>query len=154
MRFLRHSLTGLLLLSLTVGLLVYAGQIVFSAVQDRITRETQAAPVRERVFAVNTVTARPGTETPVLTAYGQIESRRMLEVRAKTAGTLIELAGVFDEGGQVRAGQLLARIDPADAQFALDRARSDSPANPQSTKARGAASRAAETSARRSPGSR
>jgi len=125
MRFLRHSLTGLFLLSLTVGLFVYAGQIVFSAVQERISKDTQPAPGRERIFAVNTITVNPGSEVPTLTAYGQVESGRMLEIRTKAGGTLIELAGVFDDGGQVRAGQVLARIDPADAQFALDRARSD-----------------------------
>lgn len=125
MRFLRQSLTGLFLLSLTLGLMVYAGQIVYSAVQDRINKETEAPPRRERIFAVNVITAAPGTETPVLTAYGEVQSQRTLEIRAKASGTLTELANVFEDGGQVRAGQLLAQIDPSDAQFALDLAKSD-----------------------------
>lgn len=125
MRFLRHSLTGLFLLSLTVGLFAYAGQIVFSAVQERMSAETQAPERRERVFAVNTVTAAPGTQTPVLTAYGEVESRRTLEIRSDTPGRVTELTALFEDGGRVRDGQVLARIDPSDAQFALDLARAD-----------------------------
>ena len=125
MRFLRHSLTGLFLLSLTVGLFAYAGQIVFSAVQERMSAETEAPERRERVFAVNTVTAEPGTQTPVLTAYGEVESRRTLEIRSDTPGRVTELTALFEDGGRVRDGQVLARIDPSDAQFALDLARAD-----------------------------
>ncbi|WP_299847044.1 HlyD family efflux transporter periplasmic adaptor subunit [uncultured Roseovarius sp.] len=125
MRFLRHSLTGLFLLSLTLGLLSYAGYSIFSAVQERMASEPEALERRERVFAVNVVTAVEQEVTPVLRAFGEVESRRTLEVRAKASGTLVELAEDFVEGGQVAAGQLLARVDPADAQSALDRAASD-----------------------------
>ncbi|MFN3207843.1 MAG: efflux RND transporter periplasmic adaptor subunit [Roseovarius sp.] len=125
MRFLRHSLTGLFLLSLTVGLFAYAGQIVFSAVQERMSAEPQAPERRERVFTVNTVIATPGPQTPVLTAYGEVESRRTLEIRSDTAGRVTELTSLFEDGGRVRDGQVLARIDPTDAQFALDLARAD-----------------------------
>lgn len=125
MRFLRQSLTGLLLLSLTLGLLVYAGQIIFSAVQERMADEPRVPERRERVFAVNVVEAREQTITPVLTAYGEIQSRRTLEVRAKTTGTLVTLADNFEEGGVVEEGQLLAQVDPADAEFALNRAESE-----------------------------
>ncbi len=125
MRFLRHSLTGLFLLSLTLGLLAYAGHSIFSAVQERIASEAVVPERRERVFAVNVTTAREETITPVLTAFGEVESRRTLEIRSKWGGTLVELAEDFVEGGQVAAGQLLARVDPADAQSTLDRAASD-----------------------------
>ncbi len=125
MRFLRHSLTGLFLLSLTMGLLAVAGYSIFDAVQERITRKADLPVRRERVFAVNLVTAAPQQITPVLTAFGEVQSRRTLDIRSKVGGTLVELAENFVEGGQVETGQLLARIDPADAQSALARADSD-----------------------------
>lgn len=125
MRFLRNSLTGLFLASLTLGLLAYAGQTIFSAVQERMSDETEMPERRERVFAVNVTRGEPQTITPELTTFGEVQSRRNLEIRAKTSGTIIELASVFQDGGEVDAGQVLARIDPADAQSALDRARSD-----------------------------
>ncbi|NCQ25337.1 MAG: efflux transporter periplasmic adaptor subunit [Rhodobacteraceae bacterium CG17_big_fil_post_rev_8_21_14_2_50_63_15] len=125
MRFLRQSLTGLFLLSLTLGLVAYAGQIVISAVEARLNRDADAPERRERVFAVRTTLATETTITPTLTAFGQIESRRTLEIRAEATGVITELSPDFIEGGQVRAGQFLARIDPANAQSARDRADTD-----------------------------
>lgn len=125
MRFLRQSLTGLFLLALTLGLLAFAGQTISGAIAERMARDTPVPPARERVLAVNVVRAEAGRVTPELTAFGQIESRRMLDLRASAGGRVIWLAPEFTEGGQVTAGQLLLRIDPADAQSALDRAASD-----------------------------
>jgi RND family efflux transporter MFP subunit len=125
MRFLRQSLIGLVLAALSLGLLAYAGQIVGAAMQERLARETKAPPARERVFAVGVVRAEPGTVTPVLESFGEIESRRRLELRAAVSGRVTELAPNFEDGGEVKAGQVLVRIDPADAQAALDRAEAD-----------------------------
>ena len=125
MRFLRQSLMGLFLLSVTLGLLVYAGSLVREAVEARMADTPRVPQARERVFTVNVVAAEPGTEMPVITAFGEVQSQRTLEIRAATGGALTELAPEFREGGRVQAGQLLARIDPADAQAALDRVRSD-----------------------------
>ncbi|THD75969.1 HlyD family efflux transporter periplasmic adaptor subunit [Thalassobius vesicularis] len=125
MRFLRRSLTGLFLLAVTVGLLVYAGAMVRDAIEARLSREARAPQGRERIFAVNVMTAQPGTVTPVLSAFGEVQSRRTLDLRAALRGTIVELADGFEEGGQVRAGDVLVRIDPSDAQAALDRAQAD-----------------------------
>lgn len=124
MRFLRRSLTGLFLLAATLGLLVYAGALIQGAVVTRMADTPSRPDARERVFAVNVVEAVPGTEVPVLTAYGSVESRRTLEIRAEAAGRIVMLAPGFDAGGQVQEGALLARIDPADAEAALGRAQS------------------------------
>lgn len=125
MRFLRKSLTGLFLLSITLGLVAYSGIMVRDAVVARLAEEAVVPQARERVFAVNVVPLAMDTVTPVLSAFGEVQSRRTLELRAAAAGALFELDPVFVEGGQVTAGQLLARIDPADAQSALDLADSD-----------------------------
>ena len=125
MRFLRQSLVGVFLLAITLALLVGAASMVRDAVQDRISREARVPPVRERVFAVNVLQAQAQTLAPTLTAYGQIESRRSLDLRAAQGGSVIELAPAFEEGGQVQAGQVLLRIDPADAQAAQARAQTD-----------------------------
>lgn len=125
MRFLRQSLTGLFLLSLTLGLLVYAGTLVRDAVQVRMADSPRPSQQRERVFAVNVVTATPGTVTPVITAFGEVQSSRTLEIRAAVGGAVIDLNPDFQEGGRVEAGALLARINPADAQSGLDRVKSE-----------------------------
>ncbi len=125
MRFLRQSLTGLVLLSVTLALLIYAGALVRDAIEDRMNAEPRVPPQRERVFTVNVETALPETIAPVLTAYGEVQSRRTLELRAAATGTVTELADNFEEGAQVAQGDFLLRIDPANAQSALDRTASD-----------------------------
>ncbi len=125
MRFLRQSLVGIFLASLTLALLLYAAQLILGAVQARMNSGNAPAPPRERIFAVNLVTAELQTVTPNLQAFGQIESRRTLELRAAMPGRVLELADSFEEGGRVVAGDVLVRIDPADAQSALDRAEAD-----------------------------
>lgn len=126
MRFLRQSLSGLFLLALTLGLLAYAGQMVREAVQARLSEEPRERPARERIFAVNVLRAAPQTVTPILTAFGEVQSRRELEVRAASAGQIIAVAEGFEEGGNVTEGQLLVQIDPGDAELALERVQSDS----------------------------
>lgn len=125
MRFLRHSMTGLFLAAVSLGLLAYAMQMVGAAVQDRLADAPQAPAARERVFAVNTVTAQAATITPVLQTFGEIEARRQLEVRAAVSGRVISLSSAFEDGGRVRAGDLLVQIDPADMQAEVDRLSAD-----------------------------
>lgn len=125
MRFLRQSLTGILLAAACVALLLFAGQMIMGAVQQRMGAERKAPPPRERIFAVNLVTAELQSIAPELIAFGKVESRRRLELRTPVAGRVISLAEEFEEGGRVTAGQLLLQIDPADAQSALDRAEAD-----------------------------
>lgn len=125
MRFLRRSLVGIFLLSLTVGVLAWAGTTFYGALQTRWAQEERVRPARERIFAVNVLTIEPQTIVPVLTSFGEIRSRRTLELRASASGKIVELAEGFEEGGEVKAGQLLVRIDPQDAQSALDVAGAD-----------------------------
>ena len=66
MRFLRQSLIGVFLLSVTVGLLALAANTVYGALQTRLAQEAPQPPARERLVAANVVTVAPETVTPVL----------------------------------------------------------------------------------------
>lgn len=125
MRFLRQSLLGVFLASVALALLIWAGQLVLDAVQSRMNADKKPPAARERVFAVNVQTAQSGTVTPVLEAFGKVQSRRTLELRSAMGGRVIGLSENFVDGGTVHAGEVLVRIDPAKAQTELDRARSD-----------------------------
>jgi len=125
MRFLRRSLVGLFLLALTVGLLAVGGNVIFAAFQDKWAEQSKPRPHRERVFSVTVTTVKPVDLVPVMTAFGEIRSRRTLDIRAASAGTIVQLADGFIEGGTVTSGSLLLGIDPQNAQSALDRAQSD-----------------------------
>ncbi|WP_341368162.1 HlyD family efflux transporter periplasmic adaptor subunit [Yoonia sp. BS5-3] len=125
MRFLRRSLMGVFLLSVTLVLLAWAGNMVREAVTARLNEEPRNFPQRERVLAVNVITLEPQTITPVLTVFGELRSQRTLDLRSATSGTVLEASDALVEGGAVTQGQLLLTIDPVEAQAALDRVRAD-----------------------------
>lgn len=125
MRFLRRSLTGVFLLAVTLALIAWAGEMVRGAVVARMNEEPRSFPQRERVIAVNVVTLEPQTITPELVVFGELRSQRTLDLRSATGGTVLEASGDLVEGGEVAAGQVLLRIDPAQAEAARDRAAAD-----------------------------
>lgn len=90
-----------------------------------MSEESESRPARERVFAANVLTFRPETIQPVLTTFGEVRARRSLQLRTSSGGEVVWLSDAFEEGGVVAAGDLLLRIDPAEAQSALDTARAD-----------------------------
>ena len=125
MRFLQRSLTGVFLLAMTLALLAWAGALVRGAVVERMNEEPRSFPQRERVLAVNVVTLTPQTIMPTMTVFGELRSQRTLDLRSATGGTVLSASDALVEGGAVKQGQLLLRIDPVDAQAALDRIRAD-----------------------------
>ncbi|MEM8822314.1 MAG: HlyD family efflux transporter periplasmic adaptor subunit [Pseudomonadota bacterium] len=125
MRFLARSLTALFLFALTGGLLAWAGQITLAALEERAARDARDRSGPERVLAANVVTATPATIAPTLTTFGEVLARRVLELRVPVNGPIVELADGFEEGGVVEAGQVLLRIDPAEAEAALAVAQAD-----------------------------
>ena len=125
MRFLTRSLVALFFMAISMAALGYAGYTLFSAIQSRAEAPAGAAPGRERVFTVRAMTVTPDEVTPILSAFGEVRTRRSLELRAPVGGRLLEVAEGFEEGAEVREGQLLFRIDPADAEAALAMARTD-----------------------------
>lgn len=120
MRFLTRSLIGLFLVAVTVGLLASGAYMLTTALEARRNAEARVRPVQERVFSANVVTFHSRTITPVLAAFGEVQSRRRLELRVPGGGEIIELAANFEEGAFVTAGQLLLRLDPAEAEHARD----------------------------------
>lgn len=73
---------------------------------------------------VATATARAaetGTAATVLNASGYVEPRRRATVASKITGRVTEV--LVDEGMQVEAGQVLARLDDADARRRTDATR-------------------------------
>ena len=120
MRFLGRGLIGLLLFSLALGLLGLAGNTIKVAVQDRMNQEPRAQKARERTFAVKVVPAEVTSINPTLNAFGEIQSRKTLDLRMAASGQIQELSTNFVEGGSVRSGELLIRLDDSNYQTAVD----------------------------------
>lgn len=125
MRFLRRSLVGVFLLSMTLALLAWAGNTVRGAIAERMSQEPRSFPQRERVFAVNVLAVEPQTIVPTLTVFGELRSQRTLDLRSPVGGTVLMADAALTEGGSVLRGQTLLQIDPTEAQAALDRIKAD-----------------------------
>jgi multidrug efflux pump subunit AcrA (membrane-fusion protein) len=125
MRFLGRSLMGLFLVCITIGFLSAAGKTFYDAVQAKAEQSGFRPPARERQFAVNAISVESGTLSPELSAFGEVRARRMLELRLSQGGEIIEISSSFEEGGAVKKGETLLRIDPTDAQSALQVAQAD-----------------------------
>lgn len=125
MRFLARSLTGLFLLAMTLALLGAAAIVLGGAIRSSLEPGGPARPAQERVVAANVVTVEPSDVTPILTAYGKVEARRTLEVRAKQSGTVVWVADTFRNGLSVQSGEVLVRLDPQPAEETLALAQAD-----------------------------
>ncbi|MDO5658480.1 MAG: HlyD family efflux transporter periplasmic adaptor subunit [Paracoccus sp. (in: a-proteobacteria)] len=119
MNFLARILTGLVVTALTVGLLLLAGFQLWQAAQDP-GRGGPARQAQEMVYTAALTTVQAQSLAPVLEVYGTVQSRRMLELRAGTGGQIVYIAPEMYEGGEVAAGQVLFRLDPATAEAARD----------------------------------
>ncbi|MEM1373552.1 MAG: HlyD family efflux transporter periplasmic adaptor subunit [Pseudomonadota bacterium] len=119
MRFLRRSLTGLFLLSVTIGLIAFGAIQIRDAARSLAEDDGRSFPARERSFAVNVVAFEPGEVVPVLGAFGEIRSRRSLDLRSEVSGSVMMLSDAFVDGGRVSRGDVLMQIDTSNAESAL-----------------------------------
>jgi hypothetical protein len=120
MRFFARSMIGVFLAVVSIGLLAIAAQLIISATAARLADDAPPPVVEERIFSANVVSVKPATIAPVLTAYGEVRSRRTLELRSAVGGTIVDLAPGFEDGAAVSEGAILIRLDPADKTSARD----------------------------------
>lgn len=125
MGFLQRVFVGLVLTAVTLAGVTVAVFLVTDAVITTMNAESRPRPAREIVRTVNVVPFTVGDASPVLQTYGEVLSHRTLEVRATASGIVETLAVEFRNGGQVRAGQVLAQIDPTTAEADLRVAEAD-----------------------------
>lgn len=125
MRFVMRSMIAIVLLAVTLAVLTLAANTVYTGLKARWAETSAPRAVRERVYAAPVVAVSVGQVTPEMQVWGEVRSRRTLEVRAPRAGRIVWLADGFEDGAQVEAGQVLLRLDPSDARAALNLALSD-----------------------------
>ena len=110
---------GVFLAAVTFALLLAAVQVMVSAARPD-GESGPAMPAQERVFAANVIAVTPTQIAPVMTAYGEVRARRTLQLRSAGGGVVVDVAPGFEEGAAVQEGDLLIRLDPADATSARD----------------------------------
>lgn len=91
--------------------------IVVGAVTGLLLRPRGQEPI------IRTAEVERGTVTASVSANGVLQPLTTVEVKSNVGGQIIELA--VDEGDEVSAGQLIARIDPTDTQTAYEQSQAD-----------------------------
>ncbi|MGL4238635.1 efflux RND transporter periplasmic adaptor subunit [Tabrizicola sp.] len=125
MRFLARSLTGLLLLVVTLALLGFAAITIGNAARQSFGPGGPARDAEERVVSANVLMLTPSEITPEMITYGKVEARRTLELRARQVGMVVWVAEDFQNGAEVTEGAALLRLDPVPAEEALALAQAD-----------------------------
>lgn len=124
--FLRPGSTGMAGVSATPGALTRRRllplALLAAAVLSACGQGAEAPPAPEAPL-VETLTLQPRALALTSELPGRIEALRVAEVRARVAGIVLERR--FEEGSEVKAGQVLFRIDPAPLQAALARAQGE-----------------------------
>lgn len=92
-------------------------------VATRPSVPTQAAA--EPSYAVESVLAKLGANTPLIEVFGQVHARNSVELRALVAGTVSEVAENLKVGARVSAGHALVSIDPFAYEGAVTEARAN-----------------------------
>ena len=85
--------------------------------------ESQAIEVREQVWNVGVMEARPESLHPSLRLYGHVESPRLTRVTAAVNADVLEV--IAREGDRVVEGGLLVRLDDAELGLVVDRRAAD-----------------------------
>ncbi len=101
-----------------IGAAIYLASAMIASRPEPVERKQF-----ERSFTVETVEAEFGTFAPQITAFGEIIAANTLNLRAPAAGDVIYVAPELRAGGEIRAGQVLVRVDPFDYELALADAR-------------------------------
>ena len=112
MRFLFRAFGGLILLVLAAALLGVASIKLKNAFSEKAKGSFKTKYANERVYTAYVQRLEPIQINPKIMAYGEAKSWRSLELRAASSGRVVFLAKNFREGGLVKAGELLFKIDP------------------------------------------
>ena len=114
MNFLLRSFLGLIILSITLGFLIFGSVVLIEALKKRSEKSDNRRFQKERVFAVNVETLNKQIASPKILSYGEIYSKRMLEIRPLVSGRLDYVSEKFVEGGYVKSGDILFRLNQKD----------------------------------------
>lgn len=106
-------------LPLLAGILLVAGILV--ARSRRPEAFPAPTPASDTAVAVSVVRARITTLQEEVQASGSVQADRTVEVSSKVPGRVV--AVLVREGDRVRRGQVVVRLDPADAEVQLEQAR-------------------------------
>ena len=103
--------------------LVMAGFVFLFVILMATRPETKPVEPTQRIWSVKAQTVTRGSIQPLVEAFGELASRREVDLRVLVAGEVISTSDKFEEGTRVEAGEELLRLDPFNFDNALKDAR-------------------------------
>ena len=118
-----RSLSTTLLKIILPVCLIAAGVAGFYYYKSK-TVEFKRKPAKKTAPLVDIVTVKTGRVTALIRAMGTVQPDREVVIKSQVAGTIIQVAPQFVQGGLIPKGQTMVRIDPADYKLAVNKAQS------------------------------
>ncbi|AXK81989.1 efflux RND transporter periplasmic adaptor subunit [Pseudolabrys taiwanensis] len=100
------------------GWIALAGALTLLAGCDEPSAVAETAETKEAPAEVSVLTVQPGPRPYIRELPGRIAPTRIAEIRARVAGIVMERT--FTQGADVKAGDILYRIDPKPFAVELD----------------------------------
>lgn len=113
----RHSF-----LKITLPLLTLVGAVLVVGYLQATRPEIERTGPAERARPIAASTVQIADIQPAIDAFGEVVAQRDVELRALVAGPVVAVGENFENGGTVRAGELLVAIDPFEYRAAVTEA--------------------------------
>lgn len=105
--------------------ILLAGAILTAVIFLTEPKAVQEGATRETAMLVDVIDVHRGNFFPVIVATGTVEPAQDIVLSPKVGGEVVRIAPVFTPGGNVRKGQILLQIEPADYENTLLMRKSD-----------------------------
>ena len=123
-RIASHTALGVTLLKIILPVcLIGLGVIGFWYYKSKVVK-FKRKPAVKTAPVVDIMKVNPSRVTAQIRAMGTVQADREVVIKSQVAGTVIQVAPEFVQGGLIRKGQLMVRIDPADYALAVNKAQS------------------------------
>ena len=109
-------------LKITLPLLTLVGAVLVVGYLQATRPEIERTGPAERARPIAASTVQIADIQPAIDAFGEVVAQRDVELRALVAGPVVAVGENFENGGTVRAGELLVEIDPFEYRAAVTEA--------------------------------
>ncbi|MDP0489507.1 MAG: efflux RND transporter periplasmic adaptor subunit [Verrucomicrobiota bacterium JB023] len=116
----RWWVTLLVCVALAVG-----GWVIIKVIDSTEPEAERTQAAKRTAMLVQVIPAEKGNFQPRIEALGEVTASREVSVGARVSGEIVERSDAFVEGGIVKQGDLLVRIDPLDYQKILAQRQSE-----------------------------
>lgn len=119
----RRKLWVLRGLVFVLPLVVIIAAVAGNAAMGALAPEPEEKEDAIKALPVLTNAARTGSTTLKVTAQGEVTPRTEINVVSQVGGRIVYMSPNFIEGGRIRRGELLARIEPTEYELRVTQAR-------------------------------